>query len=66
LEPRRSLNGKSCPQAALLFSDARRERFTRARLAKLIEHGREEIARLRREWEEAVNLIEEQEAEVRE
>jgi ATP-binding cassette subfamily F protein 3 len=31
------------------------------RLAKLIEHGREEIARLMREWEETAKVVEEQE-----
>jgi ATP-binding cassette subfamily F protein 3 len=33
------------------------------RLAKLIEQGREEIARLMREWEETAKVVEEQEAE---
>jgi hypothetical protein len=34
--------------------------------AKLIEHGREEIAQLMREWEGTAKLIEEQEVEIRE
>jgi ATP-binding cassette subfamily F protein 3 len=34
-----------------------------ARLAKLIEQGREEVARLTREWEATAKLVEEQEAE---
>jgi ATP-binding cassette subfamily F protein 3 len=33
------------------------------RLAKLIEQGREEIARLMREWEETAKVVEEQEVE---
>jgi ATP-binding cassette subfamily F protein 3 len=36
------------------------------RLAKSIEQGREEIARVMREWEETAKVVEEQEAEVRE
>jgi ATP-binding cassette subfamily F protein 3 len=36
------------------------------RLAKLIEQGREEVARLMREWEDTAKVVEEQEAEVRE
>jgi ATP-binding cassette subfamily F protein 3 len=36
------------------------------RLAKLIEQGREEVARLMREWEDTAKIVEEQEAEVRE
>jgi ATP-binding cassette subfamily F protein 3 len=34
-----------------------------ARLAKLIERGREEVARLLREWEDKARVVEEQEAE---
>jgi archaellum component FlaC len=36
------------------------------RLTKLIEQGREEVARLMREWEDTAKVVEEQEAEVRE
>jgi ATP-binding cassette subfamily F protein 3 len=36
------------------------------RLAKSIEQGRQEIARVMREWEETAKVVEEQEAEVRE
>jgi len=36
------------------------------RLTKLIEEGREEVARLMREWEDTAKVVEEQEAEVRE
>ncbi|HXX22411.1 MAG TPA: ATP-binding cassette domain-containing protein [Terriglobia bacterium] len=36
------------------------------RLAKSIEQGREEVARLMREWEDTAKVVEEQEAEVRE
>jgi ATP-binding cassette subfamily F protein 3 len=36
------------------------------RLTRMIEQGREEIARLMREWEETTKVVEEQEAEVRE
>jgi ATP-binding cassette subfamily F protein 3 len=36
------------------------------RLARLIEQGREEVARLMREWEDTAKVVEEQEAEVRE
>jgi ATP-binding cassette subfamily F protein 3 len=36
------------------------------RLSKLIEQGRQEIARLMREWEETARVVEEQEAERRE
>ncbi len=36
------------------------------RLARLIEEGRQESAKLMREWEEASKVVEEQEAEVRE
>jgi ATP-binding cassette subfamily F protein 3 len=35
-----------------------------ARLAKSIEQGREEVARLMREWEDTAKVVEEQEAEV--
>jgi DNA-binding PadR family transcriptional regulator len=36
------------------------------RLAKLIEQGRQEIARVMREWEDTAKVVEEQQAEVRE
>jgi len=36
------------------------------RLARLIEQGRQEIARAMREWEDTAKVVEEQEAEVRE
>jgi ATP-binding cassette subfamily F protein 3 len=36
------------------------------RLAKLIEQGRQEIARVMREWEDTAKVVEEQEADVRE
>jgi DNA-binding PadR family transcriptional regulator len=36
------------------------------RLARLIEEGREEVARLMREWEDTAKVVEEQEGEVRE
>jgi archaellum component FlaC len=36
------------------------------RLAQSIEQGREEVARLMREWEDTAIVVEEQEAEVRE
>jgi ATP-binding cassette subfamily F protein 3 len=36
------------------------------RLAKSIEQGREEVARLMREWEDKASVVEEQDAEVRE
>jgi hypothetical protein len=36
------------------------------RLAKLIEQGREEVARLMREWEDKASVVEGQDAEVRE
>jgi len=36
------------------------------RLARLIEQGRQEIARVMREWEDTAKVVEDQEAEVRE